>query len=180
MNLNNRGVMDPRWAFHHRPVARGAMMCRGTVYRLFVPSLTQQRAEGWQPLAPNASDRIPPESHRTVAVYSGPARVQPQLGWRARKQNGRDRVVTEAGFGIQLDFRENDLRDAEINNGSQFPRIVPNDFFRVDEVFSWGDIEVDPALKEFNYIIRTLTPSSNSWTRNLMCDVTPGTVISAS
>lgn len=168
-----RVTFDPRFAFYHRGVPRGAMQAIGTLYR--VPRLAAGNTS-WNPHDPDPAQRAPGPDTERIAIYNGPARVQPQLGWRARKQNWKTQQVTEAGFGIQLSFKDNTLADAPVNAGVQFPTIVPNDLFKVDSVLVWDGLEVDPELKDFDYIVRTVTPSSNSWVRTIMCDVQTGAV----
>jgi len=159
MSLNDRAMLDPRWAFHARPVVAGAMIAVGVLYRV---SMTALGVPVWNPFATDVGDREPGSMQLFTPIYEGRCRIQPNKDWRARKQNWKDETVTEHATRIQLDFRGNTL--------GTFPIVHVGDIFRVTEVLTLGGYPVDPQLTLMTHIVRNFTPTSNSWLRNLLCD----------
>lgn len=164
MSLNTRAAMDPRWPFHHRQVARGFMLGTGVLTR------TQPLTPGtstWQPFATDPADREPVSPTLSTPIYRGPCRVQPNKGWRARKQSSRDETYVEHVILIQLDMMENELAGSD---PKVLPVMRPGDVFTVTGVHTLNDWPVDLQVKDYQYIVRNITASTNSWVRNLVCD----------
>jgi hypothetical protein len=173
MALNTRPSFDPRFPFHHREVARGAMLCTGVLYRVTPVS---PGTSSWNYLATDPKDRTPGTSAPGVAIYQGQARVQPNKDWRARKQSSRDETYVEHAVRIQLDFLRNELREQLLTKGitqtlNEQPVIRVGDAFKVTGVHkSLDGLPVDTQLMEYTYRVRNITSSSNSWVINLLCD----------
>lgn len=168
MGLNNRGTLDPRFPFHARPVVRGAMLAEGILYHVAafpggVPS--------WFPESLLNDDRQPKASATFIPVYQGPCRVQPALDWRSRRQNWRDQATTEQTSRVQLDFRSNQLEQAEVNAGLQFPVLHIDDIFRVTKVHELRGYKADAQLLLMKFVVQNYTTSSNSWECNLSCSM---------
>lgn len=161
MSLNTRSAMDPRFAFHGRPVVGGFMLATGVLSR---PVPQTPGVPHWNPNATDPADRTPAAPTALTPLYQGPARVQPQLGWRGRRLNWRDETVTDQLVRIQLDFARNKI------NGGVLPDVHADDIFKVTDVLSVHGKTVDPGIQALTFVVMNWTPTSNAWVRTLFCD----------
>lgn len=164
MALNTRSLFDPRWVFANRQSVQGSMLIRGEVFRIDAKT---PDTSTWEPFAANPANRQPLAPVNETLIYLGPARVQPNQDWRARKVNWGTETVTEHAVRVALSFEQNELA----TSGEQFPIIQPRDFFRVLEVLTVDGIKVDPNMLGNIYTIRVVNSSSNAWTRDMLCDI---------
>lgn len=159
MALSTRASIDPRWAFHHRDVAAGAMLGWGVLLRPLPDTILD-----WTPNAANPDARLPQAISPFTEVYRGPCRVQTGQVLRARKQNLADEIVTDHAVRVQLDFRSNTL------NSGVFPEIHVEDVFRVTETGVLDGVVIEPQLLTTPLIVRTISMSTNAWLATLLCD----------
>lgn len=173
MSLNTRGVLDPRFAYFARPVARGAMWGTITVARPKV-------ADEWDPFDPDTPKFD--DGFTYTKLYVGPARVQPNNDWRARKYRNAGELVTEHAMRFQLDLTGNTITSPKPLPGpvddENDPIPLPGDagmlragdMVKVDSVAAPYGFPVDSIDTGFVYQVRIVNASSNSWTRILLCD----------
>ena len=150
-------MLTPEWAFHHRETVSGSMMCRVELSR------TSAIDRGsWTPDKGFGDVSAVTET----LIYRGIARVQPNKDWRARKQEYETEAVVEHAYRIQLAF------DGQELSGKGFPQVIlPEDRVKVIEVASLRGVAIDPAIKNFDFIVRNSVAGSNYWVRTLLCDV---------
>lgn len=163
VSLNNRSLLDPRFAYFARPVVRGAMWAGITVSQL-------NTVDNWEP---NSFDSEFDEGFERVPVYVGPARLQPNNDWRARKYRVAGELVSEHAMRIQLDLTGNTIETPyPLSPGMPGDAgLMRADYqVRVDSVFAPYGHPVDGIDKGFTYAVRIVNASSNSWTRVLLCD----------
>jgi hypothetical protein len=159
MALSTRASIDPRWAFHHRPVARGTMLGWGVLLRPVPDDILD-----WTPNAANPDARTPQANSPFIEVYRGPCRVQSGQVLRSRKMNLADEIVTDNSMMVQLDFNENSVAPGEV------AEVHINDVFRVTQVPVLDGVEVEPQLLITPLIVRTISMSTNAWVITLLCD----------
>lgn len=164
MALNTRSSIDPRWAFAHRAVARGAMLCSGVLYRT---TAGDPATVAWRPFALDPVDRAPGAPAAWTPIYQGPARVQPNQGWRSKVLNFRDETTAQQATLVQLDLSANQLA---IDYVTDFPIVKQDDVFRVTDVLTVGGVPVSSQLLNKVFVVRATTSSSNSWTFDAWCD----------
>ncbi len=159
MALNSRGLVDPRFAFAHRPTTLGSMTAVGRLYR------PTARVDGvvWDPFNEDPALRTPIEQTTFTPIYEGRCRVQPNQDWRARPIEVKDESMVEHSTRISLPFDGNTLQDGE------FPICLVGDVFRVLRVQTLGGVPADPQLTHHIHIVRNIVPSTNSWVRTLSC-----------
>jgi len=184
MPLNTRGLFDPRWAYFARPVATSGMLAVVEVRHPTNPAVP------WNPLSDNESQRVFASDgaglEGVLLHYRGPGRVQPNNDWRARKQKWQGQLITEHAMRIQIDLTGNTLTGG--NPDKDFDEQQPydaglmhvGDVIRVTSVAAPFGPPIEPIITKYQYVVRNVSSSSNSWVRTLLCDfvvnnVTPGT-----
>ena len=173
MALNTRSALDPRWAYAHRAVARG---WQSATIEVKHPS---DSATIWNAVA---GDNF--TAAKTDYVhYQGSARVQPNNDWRARKNPLTGQNATEHAVRFQLDLTGNQVVNPNPSIGTppsqDIGTLHKGDIVRIVDMASPFGHEVDAQLMAYQYVIRNISTSSNSWVRTILCDflvdnVTPG------
>lgn len=165
--------MDPRFAYFARGVARGAMWAGITIAR---PTTD----DSWDPKDPDSPEFTGAYTYKNL--YIGPARVQPNNDWRARKYRVAGELVTEHAVRVQLDLTGNTIKTPDPLPGpldqSGDPIELPGDagiirtedVIKVDTVAAPYSYPVDSMGEGFIYVVRVVSASSNSWVRTLLCD----------
>lgn len=159
MALSTRPTIDPRWAFHHRQVAVGAMLGWGVLLRPMPDTLLD-----WTPNAIIPDQRLPQAVSPFIEVYRGPARVQSSQVLRSRKTNLADEIITDNAMRVQLDLNGNTINDGV------FPELHVNDVFRLTEAGELDGEELGAQLLVTPLIVRTIAMSTNAWVATLLCD----------
>lgn len=169
--LNTRGVLDPRWAYFARPVVRGAMWGNITVARPTV-------IDDWDPFDQNEPEFG--EAYSYQNLYKGPARIQPNNDWRARKYRVAGELVTEHAMRFQLDLTGNTIHTPHHLPGSKNANgewmqgdaglLEAGDVVKINSMAAPYGFPVDSLDQGFTFIVRVVSASSNSWVRTLLCD----------
>lgn len=146
MALNSRPALDPRWAYHNRPVAKSFMNCAVSVYH-----------QGLDGVEYDASSNT--WTDNAVVIWSGNARVQPIS--TASDANTLTNDSKTRRVQVEIDFSSNEVA----GSAGAMSDIRPGDYLRVTSS------PVDPMLQNFIYIVRDVIGSSSPWVRTLMCDV---------
>lgn len=146
MALNSRPALDPRWAYHNRPVAQSFMTC--------AVSISHQGLEGVEYDATTNT-----WSDNAVIVWSGKARIQPISTSNNINTLTNDSKVRRVQ--VEIDFSGNEVS----GSSGAMADIRPGDYLMVT------DSPVDPMLQNFIYIVRDVIGSSTPWVRTLICDV---------
>lgn len=170
MALNTRGLIDPRWSYFARQTVRGAMIATVEVKHPI------ESADQWDPLKGDVFGEVGQDG--VYRHYVGPARVQPNNDWRARKQSWPGQKITEHAMRIQIDLTGNTLAGG--NPDKDFAQQMSydaglmhvGDIVRVTEVAApyGAQYPVEPIIMRYEYIVRNVSSSSNSWVRTLLCD----------
>lgn len=168
--LNARGVIDPRFALRNRAVATGAMIAEVRVLHPTAP------AKSWNPFSDDPNDRVFAAS--TLKSYAnhyvGRARVQPNKDWRARRYQWNTESVADHAVRIQIDLTGNTV----VNGDKLYPEqqafeaggMHNGDIVVVSHVPAPYGLMLEPMIAQFQYVIRNISASSNSWVRDLLCD----------
>ena len=163
MALNTRSTLDPRWPFHQRSVVAGLMLARVEIAH------PNSLAMDWNPAVGDVFDG----TTSFALHYRGPARIQPNNDWRARKQKWDGQVVTEHAVRIQIGLDANEVTNPDpLPDPTQTVGLLHvNDVIRVvDSAAPYGHA-VDSGIESFTYIVRNISMSSNSWVRTLLADI---------
>ena len=160
MPLGTRGTMDARFPWYGRTPAVGAMLGHAQIRHI---SNDPAWDTTWAPLDGTAAN----SPHLSPVVWTGRARIQPNVDWRARKHAVVGEVVTEHAVRIQIPFDGNTLPGHE----GEMPLIGSGDWVTVTDVMSMQGVPSDDAVTRFTYTIRNIIGSSNSWTKTLLCDI---------
>lgn len=162
--LMSRSSQHPRFPTYPRPVWRGRMVGKVTVERVTADAVG---TVNWTPFDANPANRLPQAPHTGVLIYRGKARIQPNVDWRARRQNWRDESIVDHAYRVELDFLGNELPAyggvADVGGGA-LPFIEMGDVIKCVEA-------VDLQLLTYIYIVRNTVPSTSSWSRTVLCDV---------
>lgn len=149
--LLRRRAMDPRWPWHQRSVPIGHM---GIVCEIFRRS-GDVNDYGWDintgGLTLTDPDGTPSRPHMAL-LYRGQTRAVSNKDWRARVRASRGDSGISHAMRFQVPIRE-------------CPPIHAHDVLRV--------LECPPDMELVHYIFHVRNPlmSSNTWVRNLLCDV---------
>lgn len=142
MALNSRPALDPRWAYHNRPVAESFMNCNIDIYHQGLEGVEYDATLGtW--------------SNNAVIITSCRARIQPLTQASDSDTLTNDTNVRRVRIEIAADKE----------NQEGYVDIRPGDYIRVTSS------PVDPVLQNYIYIVRDAISSSTPWVRTLMCDV---------
>lgn len=151
MALNSRPIIDERWVYHHRTVAQGAMRAQviiGHPTNAVVP---------WDPFSEDPEARVfaTDQSISSVTHWVGPARVQPNKDWRARKERFPGQAAVDYAVRFQISLEDGTL-----------PEMHTGDTIRVTNELPLPD----PLLSRYLFVVRNISVSSNSWVRTILCD----------
>ena len=146
MALNSRPALDPRWASHHRNVSSSFQICDIDIYNENLGTRTYDPET-------NAWDTA------STVIWSGKARIQPTKISSERNIPGNPTFVRQVT--MQIDFGKNQVVDSD----GVMADIRPGNY-----VIVTGS-PLDPLLKNFVYIVRTVMGSSNPWQRTITCEV---------
>jgi len=169
MYLNQRPVLDYRFPFFAREAVAGSMHCVVKVHH----TTTVLYTATWNPDAPDEADREPVSAMNHELIYHGMARLSPNKDWRARSVELDGQVEVQHAVRVQLDMMNN-LAAKPVDwpvDVYWFPIIGPGDQIAVTKVFVNDGIPTDLAAADFNYIVRNVSSSSNSWVRTILCDI---------
>jgi len=184
MPLNTRGLFDPRWAYFARPVATSAQIATVEVRH------PQNPVVAWNPMSDDPAQRVFAADGAGVEGdylhYRGSGRCQPNNDWRARKQKWQGQLITEHAMRIQIDLTGNTITEG--NPDKDYDEQQPydaglmhvGDIVRVTRSADPFGPPIEPIIMRYEYVVRNVSSSSNSWVRTLLCDfivnnVTPGT-----
>lgn len=84
-------------------------------------------------------------------IYRGEVRFVANKDWRARRKTTRGDTGVQHGYRVQVPI-------------SACPPVHAADVIRII------DCPPDMELAHYLFFVRNLTPSTNSWVRNLLCD----------
>lgn len=172
MALNSRSALDARFAYFARPVAVSMMWGRVEVHHM-------QAADSgnWNP----ASGETFGGTIGTGALhYQGRARIQPNQAWRARKYQWEGESAGDFAVLVELDLTGNEVTtdvplpapDAPGDTGV----LHEGDLVTVTGSYAPYGYPVDAMIMAYQYFVRNVSATSNSWTRVLMCDINPKVV----
>jgi hypothetical protein len=162
--LNTRSMIDPRWPFHQREVVAGSMLAYVEIAH------PQTDAVEWNPMQGDVFDG----TTDYVLHYQGPARIQPNVDWRARVHKLDGQIITEHAVRIQVPFNRNEITNPVLlpdQTTGALGIVHVSDVVRVLEGANLFGTDVDEAVTLATYVIRNISISSNEWTRILLCDV---------
>lgn len=152
MALNTRGAIDPRWQFHNRIVEKSIALASIEIYN---------------PATANSSYNATTNTwaNNRVVMWQGKARIQPRsadanpgtVGTVISGINPGASQVVEVHIGL----RENQLTGS---NGAM-PDLRPGHRLKVTAS------PLDPALCNFEFVVRGVLNGSNPWHRTLLCEV---------
>ena len=156
--LNARGVFHPAFFYHARPVVNSA---QPAFVRIYAPT---GNVANWTPGTGMANNK-------ETLVWEGSARLQPNLGWRARPREFAGEYDATHAVLIQVPMGKNQLGmvvrpDKSIQYGADVSffkdfvvRVVDSPVVGTDE------------LELLTYTVRNAIISSNAWSYQLLCDV---------
>lgn len=169
MYLNQRPVLDYRFPFFAREAVAGSMHCVVKVWH----TETVQHTPVWNPDADDPDEREPGSVLTKTLSYQGMARLSPNKDWRARSVELDGQIEVQHAVRVQLDMMNN-LAAKPVGWPTDvywFPVIGPGDTIEVTKVAVNNGIPTDLGVADFNYIVRNVSSSSNSWVRTLLCDI---------
>lgn len=142
MPLNTRTSMDVRWPLHQRSVPEGHM-----------PAVI----ELWRDTGNLATDVVWDAETGGSApamewLYTGPARIQDNKDWRARRRNGGSDPIVQHAVRVQIPM-------------SACPPIKTFDIIKILSA------PYNPALLEYTLHVRNPLNASDAWVHNVLCDI---------
>lgn len=146
MALNSRGILDPRWLTHNRPVNTGFLT---TTIEIFNPSISEATYNATSNTWTGERD----------ILWTGKARIQPNS--KPSDRNGKINPTSVQEVEVHIDFTGNTLTGSV----GVMPDIRPN-----HQIFV-TDSPADVALESFIYNVRSVVNSSTPWHRVLICEV---------
>lgn len=105
-----------------------------------------------------------------VAVYRGPARVQPNLDWRARDRKIGGELDATQAVRIQIPFGRNEVGatyDAGVIVNYGDDPFVAKDY--IVHVIS-SQAESSESLQDYTFVVRNAIQASQKWLRNFLAD----------
>lgn len=145
MGLNNRPMMHVLWPLHHRRVVQGSM--KATI-RILRRNTDGSEAVEWNAATGGVSTGV-------TTLWTGPARVQHNKDWRARRRSGRGDMMIQHAFRVQIPFHYQDVA-------------LP--FIDAEDVVQILESPYDPDLTRYTLYVRNSTVGSNPFNQNLLCD----------
>lgn len=152
MALNSRSAIDPRWYTHNRGIERSLELCSVEIYNpASADSVYDATTNTW--------------SNETVLLWTGKARIQPRSA--SVRMGSAGSVVSAIDPGasqimeVHIGLRENQLSGSD----GAMPDLRPG--YRMLVTAS----PIDPALLNFEFVLRSVINSSNPWHRVLLCEV---------
>lgn len=146
MAINSRSPIDPRWAYHNRPVGYGLMLASVHIYN---PASGSQEYDAetntW--------------SGNTTPLYEGKARIQPVSAINEVADTYNPTLIKTVR--VQIAYNKNILEDGV----NPMPDIRPNDRMIVT------NSPLNETLEKFIFVVTDVLNSSNSWERTLLCRV---------
>lgn len=145
--MRSTGIFHPLFATHPRVGIVTSMTDRIEIrkptgdYPTWVPG---------QPMQPGAYE----------VVYRGPARVQPNLDWRARDRKIGGELDATTAARIQLPFGGNEV------NGGEDPFIAKDYMVRVLS----SEAANSESLQDYNFVVRNALQASQKWLRTILAD----------
>lgn len=152
MALNSRGAIDPRWVTHNIPVERSLAYATIEIFN------------------PKSADNIYDPATNTWStdvevVWEGKARIQPRNATARLGSAGTVISAIDPGASqiveVNIGLRDNQL----LGSNGVMPDLRPGFKMRVT------DSPIDPALCNFDFVVRSVINSSNPWNRQLLCEV---------
>jgi hypothetical protein len=144
--INYRSPIDPRWAYHNRPVGYGLMLASVHIYN---PASGSQEYDAetntW--------------SGNTTPLYEGKARIQPVSAINEVADTYNPTLIKTVR--VQIAYNKNTLEDGV----NPMPDIRPNDRMIVT------NSPLNETLEKFIFVVTDVLNSSNSWERTLLCRV---------
>lgn len=104
-------------------------------------------------------------------VYRGPARVQPNIDWRARDRNHAGELTATLAVRIQTPFGKNEIGqvldgDGEVVSYGDDP-LISKDY--MVNVISSSAPDAEP-LTEYTFVVRNAVQASEKWLRTFLAD----------
>lgn len=148
MALNKRPVLDPRWTTHHSIVEDGFALAYIEIFK------------------PNNVDKIYNAETNTWTVqsttlYKGWARIQPNRPFTTNE--GNNDFVPSSSKEVAMFF--NILKNEIAGFDGTIADIRPGHEIKVTSA------PADEQMKNFNYIVKSVINSSNTWSRGIVCEV---------
>lgn len=169
--LNARGSIDPRFALHNRPVATSAMIAEVRVLHPGSP------VTPWNPFSDDPDERVFASAVGTKQYtphYVGRGRVQPNKDWRARRYQWNIEAAADHAVRFQIDLTGNTITNAAKlypeQKSFEAGGMHNGDVVVVSRVAAPYGIPLEPMIAQFQYVVRNISASSNSWVRTLLCD----------
>lgn len=146
MALNSRGIIDPRWLYHNRPVRHSL---NAVEIQIFNPQISgdtyDAETNSW--------------SGETTILWEGRAQIKTVRSPSARAMKLNPSSIQEVEF--QIDFNGNTLEDSD----GEMPELRPN-----YQIFVTSS-PLDPQLETFIYNITGVVNDTLSWHRTITCEV---------
>lgn len=152
MALNSRSAIDPRWYTHNRSIERSLELCDVEIYNpASADSVYDPATNTW--------------SDNSVILWEGKARIQPRsssvrLGTAGNLYTAIDPGASQI-MEVHIGLKENQLA----GSSGDMPDLRPGHRMLVTAS------PIDPALLNFEFVIRSVLNSSNPWHRLLLCEV---------
>lgn len=164
------GSFHPFFAYHGRIVNAGAMLATAAVYAVTKVNPTVPM---WDPLNDSAKATPVAPGTRTL-IYTGPCRVIMNQDWRARKSMWQAESPVDQATSVMLSYDGNTLPGFE----RVMPDIPVGSEVRITSVTELGGVPMDKSIMDYIYTVRIIGSNSNSWVRDLLCDIMPNNMVS--